>query len=124
MKILSVDDSNIIRRIIRSVVNVLGHEFLEAAEGEEALAILEAENGQVDLVLLDWNMPGLSGYELLLTLKNDARFKHIPVMMVTTESEKSNIIQAVKAGAINYITKPFTSEDLIVKIMECTGGEH
>ncbi|MCL1940367.1 MAG: response regulator [Synergistaceae bacterium] len=122
MKILSVDDSVVVRKIIRSAIGVLGHDFIEAEDGEEALSLLETEYSDIGLILLDWNMPGLNGYEVLLTLKEDERYKDIPVMMVTTESEKSNIVSAVRAGAINYLTKPFSNEDLLTKIMECTGG--
>ena len=122
MKILSVDDSTVVRKIIRSAIGVLGHDFAEAEDGEEALSLLETEYSDIGLILLDWNMPGLNGYEVLLILKEDERYKDIPVMMVTTESEKSNIVSAVRAGAINYLTKPFSNEDLLTKIMECTGG--
>ena len=122
MKILSVDDSVVVRKIIRSAIGVLGHDFIEAEDGEEALSLLETEYSDIGLILLDWNMPGLNGYEVLLILKEDERYKDIPVMMVTTESEKSNIVSAVRAGAINYLTKPFSNEDLLTKIMECTGG--
>ncbi len=121
MKILSIDDSGIIRKIIKASVGVLGYDFIEAEDGEEALKLLENEYDDISLILLDWNMPGLDGYELLQMLKSDDRYKEIPVMMVTTESEKSNIIRAIKAGAINYLTKPFSNEDLITKIMECLG---
>ncbi len=121
MKILSIDDSGIIRKIIKSSVGVLGYDFIEAEDGEEALKLLSDEYNEIGLILLDWNMPGLDGYELLKILKSDDRYKEIPVMMVTTESEKSNIIRAIKAGAINYLTKPFSNEDLLTKIMECLG---
>ena len=123
MKILSVDDSSIIRKIIRSAVGVLGCELYEAEDGEEALVLLEHKYTEIDLVLLDWNMPGMNGLEVLEAMKNDPRFRSLPIMMVTTESEKSNIVRAIRAGAINYLTKPFTSEELIGKIMECTGGD-
>ncbi len=123
MKILSIDDSYIMRKIIASAVDVLGYSFVGAEDGESALAILEEQHQDIDLILLDWNMPGLSGYELLKTLKQKEQYKDIPVMMVTTESEKSSIISAIRAGAINYLTKPFSNEDLLTKIMECTGEE-
>ena len=122
MRILSVDDSAVVRKIIKSVIGVLGYDFIEAEDGEDALLLLETEYNDIGLILLDWNMPGLSGYEVLRALKKDERYKNIPVMMVTTESEKSNIVSAVRAGAANYLTKPFSNEDLLTKIMECTGG--
>jgi two-component system chemotaxis response regulator CheY len=122
MKILSVDDSNIIRKIMRGAVDMLGFEFLEASNGQEALALLREAPNEIGLVILDWNMPVMDGYSTLVEIKNDPALKHIPVMMVTTESEKSNIIKAVKAGAQNYLTKPFIQEDLMTRIMACVGN--
>jgi two-component system chemotaxis response regulator CheY len=121
MKILSVDDSAIIRKIIRSGVEVLDYELVEAADGIEALNILERASEEIILILLDWNMPGMDGLVFLEKIKNTASLKHIPVMMVTTESEKENIIRAIQAGAINYLVKPFTIEELMKKVLECMG---
>ncbi len=121
MKILSVDDSAIIRKIIRSGVEVLDYELVEAADGIEALTILEESSEEIILILLDWNMPGMDGLVFLEKIKNTATLKHIPVMMVTTESEKENIIRAIQAGAINYLVKPFTIEELMKKVLECMG---
>ncbi|MBU2701804.1 two-component system chemotaxis response regulator CheY [Sporomusaceae bacterium BoRhaA] len=118
MKILSVDDSAIIRKIIRSGVELLDFELLEAADGMEALKIL-AQSKDVGLILLDWNMPGMDGMDFLLKVKNSESFPDIPIMMVTTESEKENIIKAIQAGAINYLVKPFTIEELMKKVLEC-----
>lgn len=118
MKILSVDDSAIIRRIIRGTVDVLGYEFLEASNGQEALEILGKE--KIDLVLLDWNMPVLDGYSTLVSMRGNPDFRKIPVIMVTTEAEKTNVIRAIQAGAQHYFTKPFTQEDLMTRILECT----
>lgn len=121
MKILSIDDSFVIRRIISGAVEVLEYEFLEAADGEEGLVVLEQGYQDIGLILLDWNMPGMNGLEVLKKIKSDVRFKHIPVMMVTTESEKSNITQAIQSGASNYTIKPFGMEELVKKIKECFG---
>jgi two-component system chemotaxis response regulator CheY len=121
VKVLSVDDSAIVRKIIRSAVEVLNYDFLEAGDGAEALAVLEREWQETILILLDWNMPGMNGYECLVALKQHPEFQKIPVMMVTTESEKENIVKAIQAGAAHYVTKPFTIEELIKKIMECLG---
>ena len=118
MKILSVDDSAIIRKIIRSGVELLDFELLEAADGMEALEIL-AQAQDVGLILLDWNMPGMDGMNFLLKVKKSESFPDIPIMMVTTESEKENIIKAIQAGAINYLVKPFTIEELMKKVLEC-----
>lgn len=120
MKILSVDDSRTMRQIIRNTVDVLGYDFLEAENGRRALDVLE-DRGAVDMILLDWNMPEMDGMTLLKTLKADPRYKAIPVTMVTTESERARVIEAIKAGAKNYVTKPFTQEILIAKIQECLG---
>ncbi len=122
MRLLSIDDSSIVRKIIRATTDALGYDFYEAEDAESALKLLEIEHDKIDLILLDWNMPGMDGYELLKTLKEDQRYKDIPIMMVTTESEQMNVVQAIRAGAINYLTKPFSNEDLITKIMECSGG--
>ena len=121
MKVLSVDDSKIIRKIIRGSVEVLGLEFLEAGDGVEALTILSEQHRDIGLILLDWNMPNLDGISTLRELKKDERFHGIPVMMVTTEGEKSNIVEAIKTGAKHYLIKPFTPEDLTSKMLECIG---
>jgi len=122
MKLLIVDDSSVIRKIIKITANLLQMEAIEAQDGKEALKILSEKYNEIYLVLLDWNMPEMSGYDVLVEIKNNPQYRHIPVMMVTTEGQKSNIVAAVKAGAANYLTKPFTSEELEEKILECLGG--
>jgi len=121
MKILTVDDSKIIRRIIKGIIGTLDYETLEADCGDAALEILGREGSDISLVLLDWNMPGMNGLEVLQAMKADDSLKEIPVMMVTTEAEKGNIVKAIQNGADNYLTKPFQQEDLVAKIMECLG---
>jgi two-component system chemotaxis response regulator CheY len=121
MKILSVDDSAIIRKIIKMAVEVIEYEFLEAGDGEEALNVISENYCDISLILLDWNMPGIDGYELLRIIKSDDRFKSIPVMMVTTESEKLSIIKAIQAGANHYVVKPFTMEEVTKKMFEALG---
>lgn len=118
-RILSVDDSKVIRKILAGAVELLGYSLLEAEDGEKALAVLNAHAPEVALILLDWNMPGLNGYETLCILKQQPSTRDIPVMMVTTESERINVVRAIKAGAIHYLTKPFTQEDLLSRMMEC-----
>jgi len=122
MKLLIVDDSSVIRKIIKITANLLQMEAIEAQDGIEALKIISEKYNEINLVLLDWNMPEMSGFDVLVEIKNNPLYKDIPVMMVTTEGQKSNIVAAVKAGAANYLTKPFTSEELEEKILECLGG--
>ncbi|MFA5465065.1 MAG: response regulator [Candidatus Cloacimonadales bacterium] len=121
MKILTVDDSRMIRMIIINTLKSLGYEALEAANADIALEVLKEKGGEINLILLDWNMPGMNGYELLKVIKSSDKYKHIPIMMVTTEGERKNVIKAIQAGADNYLTKPFTPEDLSIKILECLG---
>ena len=123
MKLLIVDDSSVIRKVIRAAADVLQMETEEAQDGIEALEKLSVYHKEINLVLLDWNMPEMNGYDVLVEIKGSDKYKHIPVMMVTTEGQKSSIVAAVKAGADNYLTKPFTIEDLEVKIFECIGEE-
>lgn len=118
-KILTVDDSRIIRRIISGAVELLGFEVLEAENGQMALEELIAHGEEVKLILLDWNMPVMDGYSTLEAIKADPKTRGIPVMMVTTEAEKTNVIKAIKAGASHYLTKPFTQEDLMSRMLEC-----
>lgn len=119
--ILSVDDSVMIRKIIGGTIRSLGYEFLEAENGLKGLEVLSEQANNIVLILLDWNMPLMNGYEFLEVVKKNSKYSSIPIMMLTTESEGSNVIKAIQAGAINYLTKPFTPEDLSVKIMECLG---
>jgi len=121
-KVLSVDDSGVMRRIIGRTVDVLGYGFLEAPNGLEALDVLAQNHQDVALIILDVNMPEMDGFEFLARVKAHEDFKSIPVMMLTTESERGKIIQAIKAGAVNYICKPFTPEDLTVKITDSLGA--
>lgn len=118
MRILSVDDSAATRHFIKKAIDVIGFEFLEAADGEKGLEVLEHENGQVDLILLDRHMPVMDGLEMLEALKSNDMFKNIPVTMVTVELERAEIQKAIDMGAKNYLVKPFSQENLIGKIME------
>lgn len=116
MKILIVDDSSTMRRILKNCLTQLGHEdLLEAADGMEAQKVIEG-NKDIALALVDWNMPNMNGYELLQLIKSKDDMKHIKVIMVTTEAEKTNVVMAIKAGASNYAIKPFTPEIIAEKI--------
>jgi len=120
-KVLSVDDSGVMRRIIGRTVDVLGYGFLEAANGLEALDVVAKNHNDILLIILDVNMPEMNGFEVLERLKADPTYKSIPVMMLTTESERSRIVQAIQAGAANYLTKPFSQDDLVTKMAACLG---
>lgn len=120
-QVLSVDDSGVMRRIIGRTVEVLGYGFLEAGNGLEALDVIAKHHENLALIILDVNMPEMDGFELLAKVKANPAYKSIPVMMLTTESERARIIQAIQAGAVNYICKPFQQEDLMVKIAESLG---
>ena len=121
MKILIVDDSSVMRKVIKAAADVLDLETEEAQDGIEALNILEENYSDIDLVLLDWNMPGKTGFEVLQEIKENDDLRSIPVMMVTTEGHKTSIVAAVRAGADNYLVKPFTVDELESKIVECIG---
>lgn len=116
MKVLVVDDSVTMRRILANIIKQMGeHQIVEAADGLEGLAQLVNES-DIGLILTDWNMPNLNGYDFLVKLR--ASNKAVPVVMVTTEAEKSNVLAAVKAGANNYIVKPFTPETVKEKLAQ------
>lgn len=117
--ILSVDDSAIARMMIRNGVEALGYDFLEASDGQEGLVVLLKNCPQIALILLDWSMPGMNGLEFLNIIKADSRYKAIPIMVVTTESEKASIIKAIQLGVSNYLLKPFDEEELKKKITAC-----
>ncbi len=113
MKILLVDDSRTIRNIQKSTLKSLGHsDILEASDGVEALKIKAAT--PPDLMLVDWNMPNMDGITLIRKIRETD--KTTPIIMCTTEAEKSRILEAVKAGVNNYVVKPFTAETLSERI--------
>ena len=116
MKILLVDDSKTMRRIQTNTLRNLGYDnVVEAEDGQEAIIKLRA-NPDVSLVLMDWNMPNMTGIEALKAIKLDPLLKHYPVIMVTSEAEKARIIEAIQSGASNYVVKPFEANILQEKI--------
>jgi two-component system chemotaxis response regulator CheY len=109
------------RRIQKNTLKQIGYEdVLEAGDGQEALSTLKA-NSEIKLVLMDWNMPNMDGITALKTIKGDDALKHVPVIMVTSESEKSRIIEAIQSGAANYVVKPFQPDTLKEKIVATMG---
>lgn len=114
-KVLVVDDSRAIREIEKRYLEELGFEVFEAQNGEEALKVLE-ENPDIKLILLDWHMPIMNGYECLLRIRSNPKWVDLKVMMVTTENQQRNVVEAIRAGANEYLMKPFDKEMLEVKI--------
>lgn len=115
MKILVVDDFATMRRIVKNLLRDLGFKNTsEADDGATALPMLK--NGEFDFVITDWNMPNMQGIDLLQAIRADERLKKIPVLMVTAEAKREQIVRAAGAGVNGYVVKPFTSETLKVKI--------
>ncbi len=115
INVLIVDDFATMRRIIKGVLKQLGFSnLIEAEDGEVALKELRKE--KIGLIVSDWNMPNMTGLELLKAVRADNNLKNIPFLMVTAEGQKENVIQAVQAGVSNYIVKPFTPETFNAKL--------
>ena len=119
-KALVVDDSKTIRMIIRRILVELGYEVCEAANGIEALKVVEADKAALALVLADWNMPEMNGFDLLKRLRQDPDLAALKVIMVTTETEIEHMASALNAGADEYVMKPFTS-DILKEKLELVG---
>ena len=120
LKFLIVDDFSTMRRIVRGLLKEMGcHSADEAEDGTVALGMLRA--GRYDFVVSDINMPNMNGFELLKAIKGDDSLKHLPVLMVTAEARKEDIVLAAQSGAAGYIVKPFTKatlEEKVTKIVQ------
>jgi two-component system chemotaxis response regulator CheY len=115
MKILVVDDFATMRRIVKNILQQLGFTNIEEAEdGKQALNRLK--DGGIEMVISDWNMPNMMGIDLLRAVRADDALKALPFLMVTAESQKENVVEAVQAGVSNYIVKPFTAETMEQKL--------
>jgi len=115
MKVLVVDDFATMRKIVRNILKQIGFEDIsEAEDGSAALQVLK--NEEVGLVVTDWNMPNMTGLDLLREIRQSPRTAKLPVLMVTAEGLKENVLEAIKAGVNNYVVKPFTAEVLQEKI--------
>ncbi|WP_374249610.1 chemotaxis response regulator CheY [Thermomonas sp.] len=124
IRILIVDDFSTMRRIVKNLLNDLG--FTNTAEADDGTtALVELGKGHFDLIITDWNMPGMPGIELLKAVRANPAFSKIPVLMVTAESKREQIIEAAQAGVNGYVIKPFTAatlEDKLSKIFERMGA--
>lgn len=124
MKILIVDDFSTMRRIIKNLLRDLG--FTNTAEADDgATALPMLQSGGFDFLVTDWNMPQMTGLDLLKAVRADDRLKHLPVLMVTAEAKRDQIIEAAQAGVNGYVVKPFTAQalkDKIEKIFERVGS--
>ena len=123
MKFLIVDDFSTMRRIVRGLLKEIGYQNAEEAE-DGAVALQMLKNGAYDFVVSDINMPNMNGFELLASIKQDDALKHLPVLMVTAEARKEDIVRAAQDGAAGYIVKPFTKatlEEKVQKIMQKLG---
>ncbi len=120
-QIMTVDDSAVMRRIISGSIEALGYTPVHAEHGRAALEKLDDSGEEIALILLDWNMPQMNGLDTLKALKQDPKTAEIPVMMVTTERERGNVVLAIQEGAQHYLTKPFSQQDLMTRMMQCLG---
>ncbi len=115
LKFLIVDDFSTMRRIVRNLLKELGYTNADEAE-DGVVALQKLKGGNFQFVVSDWNMPNMTGIDLLRNIRADAELKHLPVLMVTAEAKKENIIEAAQAGASGYVVKPFTAATLEEKL--------
>lgn len=123
LKFLVVDDFSTMRRIVRNLLKELGYTNVDEAE-DGVVALQKLKGGNFQFVVTDWNMPNMTGIELLKAIRADASLKHLPVLMITAEAKKENIVEAAKNAASGYIVKPFTAatlEEKMGKIFEKFG---
>lgn len=115
MQALVIDDSRVARMVIRNVLTEIGIDVVEAANGREGLDRLQA-SPEVDLVLVDWNMPVMDGIEFVSAVRSQKAFDAVKIVMVTTETECEQVARAMQAGANEYVMKPFTKDVLVAKL--------
>ncbi len=121
MRLLVVDDSSTMRRIIKNTLARLGYkDVLEAEHGLAAWQVMK-ENDDIDVLITDWNMPEMNGLELVKKVRAEAKYEDMPIIMVTTEGGKAEVITALRAGVNNYIVKPFTPQVLKEKLEDVLG---
>ena len=117
LNFLVVDDFSTMRRIVRNLLKELGYTNVDEAE-DGAIALQKLNSGSFDFVVTDWNMPNMDGLTLLQTIRRTPQLKHLPVLMITAEAKKENIIAAAQAGASGYVVKPFTAVTLAEKLQK------
>ena len=122
MQALVIDDSRAMRSMIGKIMRQLGFDVVEAADGREALSRLQ-EGVRPNIALVDWNMPEMNGLDFIKNVRLDQSYNDVPLMMVTTENEMSQVVIALSAGANEYLMKPFTKEMLIEKL-DILGIQH
>lgn len=115
MRALVIDDSRAIRLILKQTLQDIGFEVQDAGNGIDALEILKKED-KFDLALVDWNMPGMNGYNFVVEVRKNPDYDSLRLMMVTTETETSQVIKALEAGANEYVMKPFTKDVIVEKL--------
>ena len=115
MRTLVIDDAKAMRIILKQIIESIGGQVEEAGNGKEGLEKLKSM-GQADLVLVDWNMPEMNGLDFVRAVRTDANYRKLPIMMVTTETESSQMGKALAAGANEYVTKPFTKDTIQGKL--------
>lgn len=115
-KILIVDDSETLRQIVHKTLEIFDFEIFEAEDTKGAMSLLEQHS--MDLILLDWHLPDESGYDFFLKLQEIESFKEVPVIMITAEERVDKILQAIRSGVRHYLTKPFSHEDLLTRIVQ------
>ncbi|MGH8219831.1 MAG: chemotaxis response regulator CheY [Steroidobacteraceae bacterium] len=115
LKFLVVDDFSTMRRIIKNLLHDLGYQNVsEADDGTTALPMLK--EGEIDFLITDWNMPGMAGLDLLKAVRSDPKLAKLPVLMLTAEAKREQIVEAAQAGVSGYVIKPFTAETLKEKL--------
>ena len=115
MRAMVIDDSRAIRLILGKMLKELGFEVIDAENGAVAMDRLKTSE-KMDIALVDWNMPEMNGYEFVCEVRKDDAYKDLPLMMVTTETEMSQVVKALEAGANEYVMKPFTKEMITEKL--------
>ncbi len=120
--IITVDDSSTMRRIIKNTLQKLGfNNVLEAENGVEALEIMS--KNKIDMIVTDWNMPEMDGLTYVKTVRSKEQYKDLPILMITTEAAKEDILTALRSGVNNYVVKPFTPDTLQEKVYKLLGIE-